>query len=148
MTILDDLFKEANALRTALRGTADERQRVVVDAAMVEIPNSELDRGRERRPFIPPGDTLIYNTATPLNSASFVGSVLTIFAPGLHASTGHGLVGATVVDSPDYGIRLATVRFPDGELSTAATETGTFVYFPLRDERVFVAVSLFNLRLE
>src|SRR5262249_6256632 len=96
------------------------------------------------------GDTLIYNPRTPATPASFVGSKLTILAPGLYVRPGHNPDDATVIDSPDYGILFADARA--SFTSTAATdETGTFVYFPLRVRgpiRAFVAVTLNNLRPE
>jgi len=42
MTILDDLFKEANGLWTNIQETADRNQQVKVDAAMVTIAAGRL----------------------------------------------------------------------------------------------------------
>ena len=86
MTILDDLFKEAHDLWTAIQVTADRGQQVVVDAAMVQIPTGMLGGRTRGPPFNLPSDTLIYNPAAgpPFTPPSFVGSELTIFAPNFH----------------------------------------------------------------
>ena len=144
MTILDDLFSEASGLWTIIQGTADKNQQVKVDAAMPEVVASDLKEPL-RPPFVKHSDTLIYNPRTLATPASFVGSELTILAPGHCAVPSHNPADATVVDSPDYGILSANARPPT---STAATdETGKFVYFPL-GEHEFVAVTLANLRSE
>jgi hypothetical protein len=129
MTILDDLFKDAKDLWTAIQETADSNQQVKVDAAMALIGASNLQERILPQPFVKPSDTLIYNSRTPLNTTRFVGSELTILAPGRLVTGGEG-ADATVVGSPDYGIKLANARPPT---STAATDdaTGKFVYFPL-----------------
>jgi hypothetical protein len=81
MTILDDLFKEANRPWINIHGTTDSTQLVKVDSAMVSIPGSNLKESLDQ-PFVPPIDRLIYNPPITLKSpASFVGSSLTIATP-------------------------------------------------------------------
>ena len=139
MTILDDLFNLAEENWNSIQGTADSTQQVVVYAAMAQVWASDLKASNTFQPLVPPIDRLIYNPPITLKSpASFVGSLLTITAPNFHIFPVH----------PNYGIQW------QGNASTAATddETGV-VYFHVNaggwgNVQAFVAVTLYNLRLE
>jgi hypothetical protein len=139
MTILDDLFKEAEGLWNSIQGTADNTQLVVVNGAMASLSASSLTEGIAFQPRILPIDRLIYNPAAgpPFTPAKFAGSELTITAPNFHTHT----------FQRDYGILWG------GSTSTPATDdvTGVF-YFHVEGGGwggpVFVAVTLYNLRLE
>ena len=135
MTILDDLFGQAEGLWTGNQGTADKNQQVKIDAAMVSIFASDLEESLHP-PDVLPSDTLIYNPpVTPEAAAAFVGSSLTITAANFRIFPAH----------PNYVMHLEDA--PVRKASPAATDaTGTFVYFPL--EHIFVAVTIGHLRLE
>jgi hypothetical protein len=49
MTILDDLFSEAEGLWISIQGTADSTQQVKVDAAMAEVFASDLRVSLDQR---------------------------------------------------------------------------------------------------
>jgi hypothetical protein len=139
MTILDDLFNLAEENWNSIQGTADTTQQVVVYAAMAQVWASDLKASNTFQPLVPPIDRLIYNPPITLKSpASFVGSLLTITAPNFHIFPVH----------PNYGIQW------QGNASTAATDDGTgVVYFHVNaggwgNVQAFVAVTLYNLRLE
>jgi hypothetical protein len=89
MTILDDLFKEAEGLWNSIQGTAENTQLVVVNGAMASLSASSLTEGIAFQPRILPIDRLIYNPAAgpPFTPAKFAGSELTITAPNFHTHT-------------------------------------------------------------
>ena len=100
MTILDDLFGQAEGLWTGIQGTADKNQQVKVDAAMVSIFASDLEESLHP-PDVLPSDTLIYNPpVTPEAAAAFVGSSLTITAANFRIFPAH----------PNYVMHLEDAR--------------------------------------
>jgi hypothetical protein len=102
MTILDDLFSEAEGLWNSIQGTADNTQQVVVDAAMVRIPGSDLKASLDQ-PDVLPSDTLAYTAGRrALNiPATFAGLTLSIMGPNLHI----------VPVQPNYQVQLDTFSF-------------------------------------
>jgi hypothetical protein len=135
MTILDDLFKEANGLWNSIQGTADSSQLVKIDAAIASTAVSDLKGSLSLlTPRVLGPDTLIYNPPITLkSSASFVGPLLTITAPNFHIFP----------VQPSYGMFLENPPASPAETDN----TGKFLYFQTAD-RFFFVVTLCNLRLE
>ena len=143
MTILDDLFNGAEGLWNSIQGTADQDQEVVVYAVPINVRSSDLHGLQEfygTTSEALPTDRLIYSAASVefQTPPTFAGSMLTITAPNFHIFP----------VQPNYGIQW------QGNASTAATDDGTgVVYFHVNaggwgNVQAFVAVTLYNLRLE
>jgi len=143
MTILDDLFSEAEGLRISIQGTADQNQEVVVYAVPIIVRSSDLHGLQEFFGTISevvPTDRLIYSPASVAfqTPATFAGSTLTITAPNFH----------TFPFRPNYGVQFQG----SGPFTPTAADVSGFFYFD-RDfsphaGHLFVLVTLYTLRLE
>jgi len=128
MTILDDLFSEAEGLRISILGTADQDQEVVVYAVPISLRSSDLHGLQEfsgTTSETSPTDRLIYSAAivafqTP---ATFAGSTLTITAPNFHTFSIQPSYGVQFLGSgpftPTVGDRPACYGFDRAALSPA-----------------------------
>jgi hypothetical protein len=143
MTILDDLFSEAEGLRISIQGTADQDQEVVVYAVPISLRSSDLRglqefSGTTSETF--PTDRLIYSAASVAfqTPATFAGSTLTITAPNFH----------TFPFQPNYGVQFLGL----GPFTPTVDDESRFFCFDRgfspHAGRLFVVVTLFTLRLE
>jgi hypothetical protein len=143
MTLLDDLFKGAEALRNSIQGTADQDQQVVVYAVPINLRSSDLHGlqeffGTTSEAF--PADRLIYSAASVAfqTPATFAGSTLTITAPNFH----------TFPFQPNYGVQFLN----SGPFTPTVDDESRFFCFDRNFSphagRLFVVVTLFTLRLE
>jgi hypothetical protein len=134
MTILDDLFSRAEGLWNSIQGTADQNQEVVVYAAPVSVERSNLDLFREPTSEALPIDRLIYSGASAAlkSPATFTGSILAIVAPNFH----------TIPLQPNYAVQMQG----GGPFIPTTDDVSGVFYF--NEDRAFVVVSLYALRLE